>query len=79
MPMSPAVLYTSQIVRKSMEAAMSVSVVQGLMDEGLISPEPHRWTMLVEHGFFRKEVRFIRNPSWKPQITDMIYALQNKS
>lgn len=77
--MSPTISLLSNDVRKSTEAAISVPVVQCLMDEGLISPEPHRWTMQVKHGFLKKEVRFVRCPNWKPQISDMIYALQGRS
>lgn len=77
--MSSEILLIKNNVLQSMVSAISDTKVQNLVDDGLISPDPSRWTMQVKHGFLNKEVRFIRNSSWNPQITDMIYALQNKS
>lgn len=77
--MSPAVSKVCSQVFKSMEAALGDPVVQGLVAEELVSSDPHRWTMHVKHGFLRKEVRYIRNPNWKPSISDMMYALQSRS
>jgi len=55
-----------------MEAALVDPRLQVLIDEGLISPEPHRYTMEVELGLFGRKVRFIRNPNWRPNISDLM-------
>lgn len=77
--MSSATLLILSNVRKNTDTVIGRLTVLGLVDEGFMSPEPHRWTMSVEQGFLRKKVRYIRNPYWNPQIPDMIYALQNRS
>lgn len=76
--MIPAITLVRDYVCENMVTALSDPMVQGLVHDGLISPDP-RWTMQVQHGFFRTEVRYTRNPNWKPQISDMIYALQSRS
>ena len=70
--MSPSISKVRHHVSKSMEAALVDPRLQVLIDEGLISPEPHRYTMEVELGLFGRKVRFIRNPNWRPNISDLM-------
>jgi len=77
--MSPEILLMKDNVLQSIVSAISDTKVQRLVDDGLISSNPARWTMQVKHGFLHKEIRYTRNPRGNPQIADMIYALQSKS
>lgn len=77
--MSSEITIIKSEVLTSTVSALCDAQVSNLVGEGYISHDPSRWTMEVEVGFLRRKVRLIRNPSWKPQISDMIYPLHHKS